>query len=170
MRGRMVLLVLLSACQADSGPRWRDTDGHFSVVEPAGWTRGLEKGTTIYYADAVEGAGPHSIAIRSVPRRGDWVAERTPELVLPATRQAVLGLPAADLVAETPWSRDGLQGVLYQVSYAPPGGRGARYERQHLVWVGRERVFHVLHTAPAGELSQTADVFDAVVASLREEV
>jgi hypothetical protein len=38
------------------------------------------------------------------------------------------------------------------------------------VLVGKHRVFHVLHTAPVGQLDRTAQAFDAVIHSLREEV
>jgi acyl transferase domain-containing protein len=164
----LVATLGAAACQVDDGPRYRSDEGHFSMVQLDGWSATHERDAVVFYGDDEE-PGRASIAIRSVPRTGDWVEERTPSGVTVATKTALQGLPGAQLSSQRSVSEHGMTGMVFELSFEPRGRDGARYERTHVVLVGKGRVFHILHTAPEGALGATAQQFDAVVTSFREE-
>ena len=66
--------------------------------------------------------------------------------------------------------KDGAAAFAFDLTWTPEGQGGARFERRHVVVIGRGRVLHLLHTGPAGSLADTQKDFDAVVATIREEV
>lgn len=166
----ILLAPALAACQSDApeGERQAFTDGHFSIDVPDGWHSEYERGTVVLVG--AETTAHNTIAIRSVARTGEWVAERTPDLVVPATEKSLAALPGAGPVTPRGAVHVGaLEGAAFEVVYQPDVGGGARYERRHVVLVGAHRVFHVVHTAPEGSLDRSAAAFEAAVASLREE-
>jgi hypothetical protein len=63
-----------------------------------------------------------------------------------------------------------MRAVAFDLTFTPRKGGGERYQRRHVVIFGNEFAYHVIHTAPEGKLADTAEAFDAVVRSLREEV
>ncbi len=163
-------LLALAACQADSRPRYLSEQDHFSIVELDGWTEKRERGSVVFVGSADDGLERNTIVIRAVPRAGEWVEERTAARVVPATSVVLEALPGAKVSAPAKLSRDRFEGARFELSFAPRG-KDTRYERTHVVLVDDqgEYVYHVIHTAPQGDLHITAPIFDDVVASLREE-
>lgn len=177
MRPRVMMLVAAGAlgallgCQATDGTKRRVyAEEQFSIAALGdGWEEARERGALVFYGPASDGLDRSTIVIRSVPRHGDWVDERTPERVVHATEVTLGALPKVQLGAPTPLARDGLRGAAFELSFEPESGGGERYQRRHCVLVGPSRVFHVVHTAPAGELGLAASVFETVIGSIREE-
>jgi hypothetical protein len=162
-------LVLLAACQpSDRSARFVSAEDGFSIRALDGWDHRRERGSVVFAAPEELGAGS-TIVVRAVPLEASAALGRTPDGVFAATETVVQTMPGADVVALREPARHGsMRGLGFRVTYVPPGKR-ARYDRHHVVLVGRDRVFHLLHTAPAGQLTATAALFDGVVSTLREE-
>lgn len=169
VRGLALVAFTSLACSASepAGTRELFTPEHFSINVPDGWRTERELGSIVFVGGS--GVEHNTIAVRSVARRGDWVAERTLDVVLPATARALASLPDAAVTPATRLRVGALEGAVYDVTYRPDAGQGARYGRRHAVLVGPERVFHVIHTAPIGALDKTDEMFEAALASLEEE-
>ncbi len=177
MRTLAGLLVVLAvaACGSQSakepyaGPRFRSPESHFSTRELPHWRATRDRNATVLIYEGAEGK-QSTISVRAVPISGEWVADRTPEIVFPATAKWLASLPEARVSTPSEVNEDGFRGVSFDLSFVPSTGRGARYERRHVVLIGSKYVFHITHTGPAGSLAATSDEFDAVLASFREEV
>jgi hypothetical protein len=141
--------------------------GRFGAVVPAGWR--LRLGQTDLTLTAGEPGHPRrgAVFLRTAPIEGDWSAKRTPELVIPATRKVIEGLPQARLGTTESLQPPGFSGAAFEVSFSTVDGR--RYDRRHVVLLGHRQVFHVVHTALSGHLGDTRADFDSVLATLREE-
>lgn len=160
-----------TACSGEELPGKRETfaKGRFAIQVPDGWTTEREPGAVVFVGDEASALDRNTIAVRSVAREGDWVVERTAELVVPATAKALAALPGAEVTPATSLKVGDLVGAVFDVTYEPVAGNGERYARRHAVLVGRDRVFHLIHTAPVADLARTAASFDIAVKSLREE-
>ena len=157
-----------AACAADV-PRYVARDDHFSIAPLDGWRAERQLGSVVFVQDEVgEGAGAATIAVRSVPK--DWAERRSPELLLAATEKVLRALPGAQVSGPVKVDKDGAAAFAFDLTWTPEGQGGARFERRHVVVIGRGRVLHLLHTGPAGSLADTQKDFDAVVATIREEV
>jgi hypothetical protein len=167
----LAVLACLVACQVEDGQRSVSRNDHYSSIKPAGWAEKRDRGSTVFVARA-EGAWPrNTIAIRSVPVEGEWVEKRTADRVVQATAKVLAALPQSTMSKTALRMSDGRwASAVFDVTFTPSSKPGVRYERRHVVLVGRRYVFHVVHTAPEGALVGTADAFEAVVDSLREEV
>jgi len=155
------------------GERYTSGKEQFSVAAPAGWYAAIELGAVTFTDRPGGKPGRNTIFVQPTAVEGEWVQKRTPDVLFPATGRALAALPGARVSPAQPAVRPGFAtGVSFDVTFAPPGKRGRRYDRQHVVLVGGsgKRAFHVVHTAPAGELARTAPAFEAVLSSLKEEV
>lgn len=159
-----VLVPLVLACgqPAYDGPRFTSSQDHFSVAQLDGWSVSREFGSTVFANERT------TIAIRSVAREGDWVAERTPELVFPAARRVLEALPGAKQVRQTEVDVGDFEAVSFEVEFRP-SQKVEAYERRHVVLVGEHRVFHVMHTGPKGQLHPSEVAFKRMLETLREE-
>lgn len=164
MRAAVVALLLASCAGADlPGTRETFTNEGFSINVPEGWSTERDRGSIVFVS------GHNTIAVHAVARSGEWVVERTPELVIPATARTLAALPSATVSAMKPLKSGDLIGAVFDVTYSPDAVHGARYQRRHAVLVGKERVFHIFVTAPQGELAKSAAWFEIAVKSLEEE-
>ena len=151
---------------------YRSPKDHFSVALPAGWKLTEEYGSLVLAADG-DPRKRDSILVRAarIEGGGDSAEKRTPEVVLPATKRTILGLPGATLETERPVQYAGLAGHEYTFSFMPKGKPGQRYERRHVVLFGTGgNLFHVVHTGRPGALRRTRGEFESVLSSLKEEV
>jgi hypothetical protein len=160
----VAMTVTLAACveseeQADGELVELDRE-HLRLVVPDGWTQERE-------LDSLLLVGPPgamhrtTIAIRALARPEQdtlWVDTLTVLRALPEVR---LGTPR-------PVDLGTLRGNSVELSFAPPGHDDERYARRHVVLVGEWWAFHVIHTAPAGELPAGADVFQHQLNALQE--
>lgn len=173
MRGASVALIALvvASCSGDELPGTREhfAKEGFSIHVPDHWSTEREPGGVVFVGDTDRALDRNTIAVRVVARTGDWVAERTPDLVLPATAKALGALPGAAVGSATPLTVDGLVGASFELTFSPVSAGGERFQRRHVVLVGKGHVFHITHTAPEGELAKSASEFDVAVKSLREE-
>jgi hypothetical protein len=158
----LVLGILLAACstQDEAAPRYVAKQEHFSLRPPAGWTAHRELGSVVF---AREGATP-TIAVRTAP-----LAKRDRAAIVPATAKVLRALPGATVSLPTEITLGGMTAVSFDVSYTPDPRSGARYDRRHVVLVGKKHVIHLLHPDRAGSLAGTAAAFAAAIASVREE-
>jgi hypothetical protein len=169
MTPRALLAVLVAAAcgtpvaEPPDGPRYHAERERVSFVAPEGWTTGRERDALVFTSHR------NTIAVRSVPVEHDWVKTRAPELVFPATETYLRALPGATVSGSDAIRRAGFQGRVFSVTFQPRSAP-TPYERRHAVLVGAKRVVHVVLTAPVGFLDETRAEFDAVIASLREEV
>ena len=162
-------LLWLVGCQAEGGERFVSEEDHFSIREMDGWTVKRDRGAAVFAGAAELGLGHNTIAIRSAPLQGDWVEDRTVQGVTLATAKVLEALPKAQVEPSTPVVISGFRGARFDLSFEPRSKKGQRYARRHVVLVGKRRLYHIVHTAPEGDLQYTAEVFDAVVSSLNEE-
>jgi hypothetical protein len=139
-------------------------DGYSTLV-PIGWTYRRETGALVFTSS---GSRPSTIFVQSGRLSGEWVKERTPELILNATERALRSLPQAIVKSPVTLNKRGFKAVAFDLSYAPRRGEGRRYDRRHIVLIGK-RVLHVVHTAQSGALGETAAEFQFVVDNLKEE-
>lgn len=178
----VALAVVVAGCDANkepfkplpgrvvqAGETYRSAAEHYSVALPAGWKLTHEYSSLVLAVDG-DPAKRDSILVRSAPVDGEWVEKRTPQLVLPATKRAILGLPAARIEAERQVEHGGLPGREWTFSFEPEGKRGARYVRRHITLMGKQRLFHVALTGRPGALDRSRGEFESVLASLKEEV
>lgn len=152
-----------------SGPRFTSEADHFSVRELPGWSQRRDRGSVLFVAGSA-GLTRNTILVRAAPLAGESAEPRTAEVLLPAVEQSLHGLPGARVSAPRELERADFRAVVWDVSFTPAGLGGKRYERRHCLLVGTKFLYHVVATAPAGDLAATADVFASVVDSLREEV
>lgn len=160
-RALVVALVVAAGCSSPSEPRERfvaEPEG-FSLMAPPAWSSHRDRGAVMF----VSADEPRrTLAVRSVVM-GDPDAQAK---ALQATRTVVEHLPAVEVTATRPV--DGpLPGVVYELTFVPPGAR-ERYARTHAVLVGDQHVFHVIETRPASGAKRDGTAQD-VIASLREE-
>lgn len=177
--GLFVFISSLSACSGNSGApkagddykgaRYVAAEDHFSICALPAWRAVRERGAVVF-ADTAPGHERATIAIRAVPIVGEWTEARTPEVVLPATEQALNALAHGRVSAGTELSRTDFRAMQWDLVFDPPGVGGRHYARRHVVLIGDQYVIHVIHTAPEGQLDATAATFQAVVDSLKEEV
>ena len=168
--GLLGLLALASCVVEGDSDRQVLSDRGFSMMPLDGWTETTTRGDLVFLGPEEMGLQRNTIAIRSARKHGEWSKPRTPDLVVPATAKLLDALPGRRMSRAVPMRGNGLIGAAFDVSFEPRAKDGQRYSRRHVVLVGEKRVFHVLHTAPEGDLEYTAEVFDAVIDSLREEV
>jgi hypothetical protein len=158
-------------CQrGDDEGRRRFAEQGFSLIEPAGWSEQAERGAVVFVGPSELGQERNTIAARSAALEARAGERGIDARVTSATRTVLDALPGARVVAATPFARDGLRGTRFDLSFTPRERPGQRYQRTHLVLVGRSRILHLVHTAPEGRLQDTEEVFDQVAASLAEEV
>jgi len=161
--------------RVQTGESYRLPGAGVQLQPPAGWVERAGRDEVVY-ARAIKGKGRNTIAVRAVPVEPaataphGWTERRTREVVIPATEEAIRYLPEARILSKREVTVAGLPGESLDVTFAPPGKGGARYAREHVVLVGKSRVFHVMHTGRVGSLAATKSEFQAVVASLKEEV
>jgi hypothetical protein len=146
------------------GPRFTSAEDHFSVRELPDWKSRRELGSVVFQATR-PGLERTTIAVRAVKLDETKLGD-----VLPATEKALRGLPHASVSGLERIDRYDFQAAAFDVKYEPSSGKGSQYERRHIVLIGKGGwVYHVIHTAPAGELGATADIFQSVLDSFREE-
>lgn len=165
----IVLVVAASiGCQSESYERHRPTDRDYSIRSLDGWTERVHGEAVVFVGDPELGQERVTISIRDARLRASDVPDTSStEVVLAGTRSVLEALPEVEMTTERTLRRSGFVGADYSLSFVP-SGKQERYDRRHVVLVG-ERIYHVIHTAPAGQLVSTAAVFDEVVASLKEE-
>ena len=156
------IALLLFGCQADSFDRFNSEEDAVSVMALDGWSQSRQRGSLLFTTPDV--LDRTTIAVRSAERQRDT---RFGDLVS-ATATVLDGLDEAKVVGPRPIDHGHLKATSFEVTFIPPK-RSERYQRRHVVLLGQERIFHVLHTAPEGELGATQEVFSQVVSSLREE-
>jgi hypothetical protein len=171
MRVILVAVILLAvSCQVDDRPRYLSEEDHFSIAALAGWNARRELGSVVFtHPDQPD----VTIAIRHAPLEAGAPDPRTARRVIDATATALLGLPGATVDGPTSLPHYDFTAARFDLTFAPPSGRGKRVIRRHVVLVAPSlRVFHVLLTAP----SERRDAFEGalalfagVVDSLREE-
>ncbi len=163
-------LGALACGQSDDRPRYESPEDHCTLVAPVGWTPKREYSSLVFVGPQGDRALT-TITIRAIPIEGEWTQPRTPDLVVAATEKVLRGLPAAKLAGREEISAGDFSGVAFDLSFVPDGKRG-RYDRRHVVFTvgGRGYIYHIIHTAPAGRLKDSAKVFADVLATLREEV
>ena len=173
MTRRVLFVVALmaagaAACAADV-PRYVAKDDHFSIAPLDGWRAERQLGSVVFVQDEVgEDTGEATIAVRSVAK--DWAERRDTAQLLAATEKVLRSLPGAQVSGPVKVDKAGAAAFAFDLTWTPEGQGGARFERRHVVVIGRGRVLHLLHTGPAGSLADTQKDFDAVVATIREEV
>ena len=172
MRSRAAAFALCLAAAAGCGrgsDRFVSDELGFSIEAPDDWSPSVDRNTVVFSTER-QPAARSTIAIRAVKLpHPDEPGLSQKQLVVGATERVLSGLPQTRVTGPTPLSHPSLHGVVFALSYTPPG-HNERYDRRHAVLVGRDRkAFHVIHTAPQGQLSSSHDEFVDVVASLRQE-
>jgi hypothetical protein len=165
----LALCIALGACQSERDDRKVFEGQGFSMTPLDGWSEKNERGSLVLVGPRGLEQQRNTIAIRSVPVEGHWTEKRTAKLVVPATRKVVGSLPGAELHTERALEHERFEGRAFDLTFAPRKKQGERYDREHVVLVGKRRVLHVVHTAPKGMLIATQAAFDDLVESLREE-
>ncbi len=169
--GAALVAILVIACGSEAkkardytGPRFSSREDHFSIRELPDWSMRRELGSVVFQSSR-PGLTRTTIAVRAVKLAGAASSD-----LLPGTEKVLRSLPHAHVSSAQAIDRDDFTGVAYDVRYEPSSGHGAIYERRHAVLISKDGwVFHVIHTAPAGDLSSTAEVFQDVLDSFREE-
>jgi hypothetical protein len=169
---RLTLVIIgsalaLAACQTEPGTRFLSSEDSVSFIRPDGWKQHRDRGTLILSLGE-EATSPNTIAVRTIAREDGWAEDRTVETVVPATQTVLRALPGSQVSEPAPITERGMKGASFYVRFEPKGA-GRAYERQHIVLIGRQRVVHVMHTAPEGFLADTSDAFEQVFETIREE-
>ncbi len=163
----LALVCGMAACQP-AEERISFPDEGFSITPLGdGWTQSRERGSIVFSGPARAGLSKASLVIRAVPLSDASAKRRDTKRVLPATAYVLGQLPKAHVTIGKSIRRSGLRGKTWHVQFVPPG-KTTMYERRHAALVGRNRVFHVFVTAPAGQLGAAQAEFDAAVSSIRE--
>jgi hypothetical protein len=166
VRALIICMVLAgTACQGDPPARFTSEQDDCSFTELSGWSASRERGSLLLRDDAGSRA---TIVVRSAAAEGDWVEPRNPALVDRAVRKVLASLPEARLSGPTPVTGE-LHGTSFDVIFVPRG-KSQRYLRRHVVLYGKERVFHVVLTAPHPAAESGAKTLERIVDSFREEV
>jgi hypothetical protein len=95
--------------------------------------------------------------------------DRSPETLVHATLASLKSMDSAIVQGPKDFAHGLYGGVQYDLSYTPPAGGGSTYQRRHVLLFGRTYAYHLIHTAPDGQLGEFANEFSEVVDSFREE-
>lgn len=159
------LALFVFGCSSEGFERFKSKKDHLSVRRLSGWSRSRQKGTLVF--SAPEEYPGTTIAIRSVvPPKG--VLDAGSHKVVDATKRVLSSLHRAKVRGPTQLEHESLSAFAFDLTYEPPD-KAKLYERRHVVLISKDRVFHVFHTAPQGQLGATDEIFSKVVDSLREE-
>ncbi len=164
MRRAVLFYLVVAGCQGGQPDRMELADQRVSIRELDGWSAHRDHGATVLQRndDRV------TIAIQASPLRASDHDESAADAVFHSAETIVRGLPEAKITGIEPLAQGQFEGRAFEVTFEPAGKREA-YQRRHVVLVG-QRVVHIMHTGPAGSLGATAELFDEVVASVREEI
>ena len=122
-----------------------------------GWVESIDLGSTVFRD------GSSTISVRVAPRPAG-------EDVVAATGKVLRALPGAKVEGPTRLEVSGFEAAFaFDLTFTPERAERRRYQRRHVVLLGRTSVFHLFHTAPAGSLSDTAASFEQSVKTFREE-
>lgn len=167
----LAVAAVLAACGSPSpeGPRFTSSDDHFSIAVVEGWTPKRDRGSLVLVGPKADGLERNTFAFVAVPVDG-WTEERTPGLVFPATKRSLEGLPEARILGEQVIEVGDFSAIAYDVEFRPAGKREV-YRRRHVVLIGdaSDRLFHVIHTAPKKRFADSAQIFERVLETFREE-
>jgi len=168
--GIVALATVLGACGTPED-RFVSRQDALSLVAPPGWASTRDKGTLVFTAPTESVAPEHTIAVRAVAKDDKHATNRTADSVVAATAQVLAALPHVQVGAPAFRRQGRFAATEFTLTFVPPSHPGAPpVDRVHLVLIGDKHIYHVMHTSPQGRLSEAADVFAAVVASLKEEV
>jgi hypothetical protein len=163
------VLVVLTACQSSDnvgGARIFDEDA-VSFVPPEGWDIHRDRDTLILVGSPHGPAARTTIAVRTAAADG-WSEPRTLANVTASTARVLSALPGATVRGPVDFEHTVYRGKAFDVTWTPRKG-GQRYQRRHVTLEANDHLYHVLHTAPEGDLDATKDTFARVIDTLREE-
>lgn len=165
------LALCLAACQAQSYERIVFEQDGISLRALGEWGQGRERGSLVF-SGASAGHDGTTIVVRSVavPERQRDQERRSHRQIVASTFQVLRSLPQAQVIGPIPDSHQRYHSARFSMWFQPRG-KTTRYQRTHVVLVApdQSQIVHVIHTAPEGQLEQTAAVFSAVVDSVRQE-
>lgn len=140
----------------------------YSTLVPRGWSYRRERGITVFTSPRRSSTGTATVFVQPANHALERARKQTPEAIMAATERAIRLLPAAKVTSHNAIKRGEFTGVEFDLSYRPSTSSDRRYDRKHVILAGK-RVFHVVHTAPEGQLRLTAAEFESVLQNLREE-
>jgi hypothetical protein len=167
----MLTLSVLAACTSSNDGIETNTfvnkDQGYRVETPQGWDATNVRGMTQLATAKLQ---KHAIVIR-VADRPPTLGEGKPSTdtaLIDQTERVLKDLPKAKLTDKSSVTGADIPGVMFDLTFAPQNVRG-RYHRAHALLLGKEHLYHVIYSAPAGEPIQW-DAYNAVVRSLNEGV
>ena len=156
----------LSACQSGMADRIDLPEDGVSIEVLKGYDTSREKGSTVLRSRDKDKGGS-TLIVRRVDY--DERNDRSKDELVEATKLALEGYPEAVVKGPLPEMRGIHDAVRFELSFAKKPKSRKRYERHHAVVFGSEAAYHVIHTAPNGQLSAAAKDFEKVLDSLEEE-
>lgn len=172
----LALAALLSACGPSDpisehlGDRYVNKEQHYSVTTPNGWEVTLVRGSSQFAPRAkTANNAKHTIVVRETrkpPELREGSATSIDDVVN-STERVLRALPQANLGDRKQLSDSELAGALFSLTFTPRGLQSP-YLREQAVLVGSKHIYHVIYTAPAGELFEEP-AFKTMVASFHEE-
>lgn len=163
-----VAIVAIGCSTTTSYERVPYDDLHLEVQAMDGWTLERQPGALVFVGDPAAYGERVTITIQSSKKLAPDVPNAdASDAIIEATEVVLRGMPEAEVEPGQRTERAGMKAAYFDASFRPRN-RSQRYERRHVVLIGNRRVFHLLHTAPAGGLVASADEFEHVVRSIRE--
>ena len=164
-------VLFLTACQGGPPPeRFESPEDGFSIHRlDEGWTQSRDKGSVVFRGSAQAGFGRTTIVVRSVPVTSANQGTRGAREVVAATGHVIDALPGVTVHDQHATTHKRYDARTFELTYTPKS-RGVPYERRHVVLTGDlKHIYHVMLTAPEGELDNAAGLFDDLVGSLQGE-
>ena len=163
-------VLLLAACQSSDDVRGARVfaDDAVSFAPPDGWEVRRERDTLVLIGSPHGVAAHTTIAVRTAATAG-WSEPRTLDNVAASTARVLRALPGAVVRGPVPVEHPVYRGKAFEVTWTPPGRDGRRYQRRHVEIEASDHIYHVLLTAPEGQLGAGEKAFVRVIDTLREE-
>lgn len=159
-------LIGLAACQSTSRERVQFADDGFSIhAIDEGWVQSRDKGSVVFRGAEDTALARTTIVVRSV-RNDDRASAKE---VIAATANVLSALPSAEIRTQHNTKHKHYDATTFDLTFIPKS-KATPYDRRHVVLTGdKDHIYHVMLTAPAGELGGADELFDDIVGSLKGE-